>query len=64
MRQNENAVNSMTIYVMPNIVSYAFPKAMLTASIISVFRATRIWSFDRNVYPPGMFCQLIPQTGQ
>ena len=55
MRQKENAGKSMTIGVIPSIVSYAFPKAMTPANIISGFRATGICPFDRNVFPPEKF---------
>ena len=55
MRQKENAGKSMTIHVIPSIVSYAFPKAITPANIISGFRATGICPFDRNVFPPEKF---------
>ena len=55
MGQKENAGKSMTIHVIPSIVSYAFPKAMTPANIISGFRATGICPFDRHVFPPEKF---------
>ena len=55
MRQKENAGKSMTIHVIPSIVSYAFPKAMTPANITSGFRVTGIWPFDRNVFPQDKF---------
>ena len=43
MRQKENAEKSMTIHVIPKIVSYAW------------FKATGIYPFDKNIFQPEHF---------
>ena len=55
MRQKENAGKSMTIHVVPKIVSYAFPKAMTPSNIMSGFKATGIYPFDKNIFQPEHF---------
>ncbi|XP_037790091.1 uncharacterized protein LOC119585535 [Penaeus monodon] len=52
MRQKENAGKSMTIHVIPKIVSYAFPKAMTPSNIMSGFKVTGIYPFDKNIFQP------------
>ncbi len=55
MRQKENAGKAMTIHIIPQLVSYAFPKAMTPTNIMSGFRATGIHPFDRNIFRPDQF---------
>ena len=55
MRQKENAGKSMTIHVIPKIVAYAFPKAMTPSNIMSGFKATGIFPFDKNVISSDQF---------
>jgi len=55
MRKPHNAGKSMSIHVIPSLVSYAFPKAFTTANITSGFKATGIWPFDRHIFPPETF---------
>ena len=55
MRDPANAGKSMTIHVIPSLVSYAFPKAFSTSNIIAGFRSTGIWPFDKSVFPPEAF---------
>ena len=55
MREPQNAGKSMSIHVIPLLVSYAFPKAFTTTNITSGFRATGIWPFDRHTFPPETF---------
>ena len=55
MREKENTEKSMTIHIIPNLVSYAFPKAMTPENIISGLRITGIYPFDRNVLTPDEF---------
>ena len=55
MREKENAGKSMTIHIIPNLVSYGFPKAMTPEYIRSGFRVTGIYPFDRNIFTPDEF---------
>ena len=55
-REKDNIGKSMTIHVIPKIVSYAFPKAMTPENIRAGFKSTGIYPFDRNI--------LTPQIGQ
>ena len=55
MREKENAGKSMTIHIIPKLVSYAFPKAMTPENIRSGFRVTGIYPFDRNIFTPDEF---------
>ena len=55
MRERDNAGKSMTIHVIPKIVSYAFPKAMTPENIRAGFKATGIYPYDRNIFPPEKF---------
>ena len=50
-----NAGKSMTIHNIPALVDYAFPKAMTPTNITAGFRATGIYPFDRNIFPPEKF---------
>ena len=45
----------MTIHNIPALVDYAFPKAMTPTNITAGFRATGIYPFDRNIFPPEKF---------
>ena len=45
----------MTIHVIPKIVAYAFPKAMHPSHIMSGFKATGIFPFDKNVFSSDQF---------
>jgi len=49
MREKENVGKSMTIHIIPKLVSYAFPKAMTPENIRSGFRVTSIYPFDRSI---------------
>ena len=40
----------MSIYDIPGIVRYAFPLAMTPGNIVSGFRVTGIYPFDRNIF--------------
>lgn len=55
MRQPENAGKAMSIHTIPQLVSYAFPKALTPENITEGFRATGIYPFDRNIFPPHKF---------
>ena len=55
MRDPANAGKSMTIHIIPSLVSYAFPKAFTPTNITAAFRATGIWPFDKNIFPPEAF---------
>lgn len=55
MRERDNAGKSMTIHVIPKLVTYAFPKAMTPENICSGFKVTGIYPFDRNVFSPDEF---------
>ncbi len=55
MREKENAGKSMTIHIIPKLVSYAFIKAMTPENITAGFKATGIYPFDRNVFPEHKF---------
>lgn len=55
MRNPANAGKSMSIHVIPSLVSYAFPKAFSTTNITAGFRATGIWPFDKSIFPPESF---------
>ena len=55
MREKENAGKSMSIHNIPSVVSYAFPKAMTPTNITAGFRATGIYPYDRNIFPPEKF---------
>lgn len=50
MRDPQNANKSMTVHVLPSMVSYAFPKAFTPANITSGFRCTGIYPFDRSIF--------------
>lgn len=69
MRQPENAGKAMSIHTIPQLVSYAFPKAMTPENITAGFRATGIYPFDRNIFPPHKFISCyssdrpLPSTG-
>ena len=52
MREKENAGKSMTIHIIPNLVSYGFPQ---DNDIRSGFRVTGIYPFDRNIFTPDEF---------
>ena len=52
MREKENAGKSMTIHIIPNLVSYGFPQ---DNDIRSGFRVTGIYPFDRNLFTPDEF---------
>ena len=55
MRDRKNAGKGMNIHVIPSLVGYAFPKAFSTTNITAGFRATGIWPFDKNIFPPEKF---------
>ena len=55
MCEKDNIGKSMTIHVIPKIVSYAFPKAMTPKNIKAGFKSTGIYPFDRNIFPPDKF---------
>ena len=55
MREKDNAGKSMTIHIIPKLVSYAFIKAMTPETITAGFKATGIYPFDRNVFPEHKF---------
>ena len=55
MREKDNAGKSMTIHIIPKLVSYAFPKAMTPENIISGYSVTGIYPFDGNVFTPDEF---------
>jgi DDE superfamily endonuclease len=55
MRDPANAGKSMSIHVIPSLVSYAFPKAFSTTNITAGFKATRILPFDKAIFPPEAF---------
>lgn len=59
MREPQNAGHSMTIHVIPSMVSIAFPRAFTPTNITAGFRATGIYPFDRNIFPPEKF---LPST--
>ena len=50
MHEKKNAGNFMTIHIIPKLVSYAFPKAMMPENIRSGFRVSGIYPFDRNIH--------------
>lgn len=55
MRDPANAGKSMSIHVIPSLVSHAFPKAFSTTNITAGFKATGIWPFDKSIFPPESF---------
>lgn len=55
MRNPENAAASMTIHILPSMVSYAFPKAMSQENIQSGFKCTGIYPFSRNEFSDADF---------
>ena len=55
MRQKENAGKSMTIHVILKSVAYAFPKAMTPSDIMSGFKATGVFLFDKDVFSSDQF---------
>ena len=55
MREPQNAGKSMSIHVIPSLVSYAFPKAFTTSNITAGFKATGIWPFDRHIFAEETF---------
>jgi len=50
MRLPNNAGKTMSIHVLPLMVSYAFPKAFTPQSIMAGFKCTGIYPFDPNVF--------------
>ena len=48
----ENPGGSMSIQVIPSIVSYAFPLAFSPSNIAAGFRKTGIYQLDRNAITP------------
>lgn len=55
MRDPANAGKSISIHVIPSLVSHAFPKAFSTTNITAGFKATGIWPFDKSIFPPESF---------
>ncbi|XP_033124341.1 uncharacterized protein LOC117122744 [Anneissia japonica] len=55
MRDPQNAGKSMSIHIIPKLVSYAFPKAMTPENITAGFKSTGIFPFDKNIFPPEKF---------
>jgi len=55
MRDPANAGKSMSIHVIPSLVSQKFPKAFSTTNITAGFKATGIWPFDKSIFPPESF---------
>ena len=55
LREAQNAGKSMTIHNIPALVDYAFPKAMTPTNITAGFKATGMYPFDRNIFPPEKF---------
>ena len=53
----ENPGRSMSIHVIPSIVSYAFPLAFTPLNIAAGFRKTGIYLFDRNAMTPDEYPQ-------
>ena len=51
----ENPAQPMTIHVIPKLVAYALPKAMTPSNILSGFRSTGIFPFDRNIFGDDAF---------
>ena len=59
LRWAQNAGKSITIHNIPALVDYAFPKAMTPTNITAGFKATGIYPFDRNIFPPEKFMPAI-----
>ncbi len=55
MQQQVNAGNSMSIHVLPSLVSYAFPKPMTPQNLMTGFKCTGIYQFDRNIFTDADF---------
>ena len=55
MRKNPG--RSMSIHVIPSIVSYAYPLAFTPSNIVAEFRKTGIYPFDRNAITPDEYLQ-------
>ena len=53
----ENPGRSMSIHVIPLIVSYVFPLAFTPSNIAAGFRKTGIYQFDRNAITPDKYLQ-------
>ncbi|GFN97112.1 tigger transposable element-derived protein [Plakobranchus ocellatus] len=51
----QNAGKQMSIHSVPQMVSYAFPKAFTPTNIMAGFRATGIFPMDRNIFPDNKF---------
>ena len=54
-RQKENTGKSMTIHIIPKLVSYAFPKAMTSEDAMAGFKDTGVYPIGRNVLPDHKF---------
>ncbi|KAK3785927.1 hypothetical protein RRG08_013931 [Elysia crispata] len=50
-----NAGKQMSIHSVPQMVSYAFPKAFTPANILPGFKSTGIYPMDRNILPDHKF---------
>ena len=59
LRDPYNVGKVMTIYALPAMVAYAFPKAMTPTNITSGFRGIGIYPFDRHIIKPET---LLPST--
>ncbi|RUS72105.1 hypothetical protein EGW08_020131 [Elysia chlorotica] len=55
VRKPENVGKQMSIHSVPQMVSYAYPKAFTIANITSGFRATGIFPMDPNIFPEDRF---------
>ena len=53
----ENPGRSVSIYVIPSIVSYAYPLAFTPLNIVTGFRKTGISPFDQNAITPDEYLQ-------
>ena len=53
----ENPGRSMSIHVIPSIVSYAYPLAFTPSNIVAGFRKIGIYPFDLNAITPDEYLQ-------
>jgi len=49
----------MTIYDIPQILAGALPDAVLPRNIMSGFKVSGIWPFDRNIFREDEFAQSL-----